>query len=1541
MKISTRFSVRNIVTTTVLALFFISINFLNAQSFSLNTPTNLDLGGTIEGGFTFGDFNGDGLLDAALGNHSSGGQLFIQLQGPVGTFTNNGVFSGLDARIRQVTAGDMDNDGDLDLLVASGTGNNLYIFANDGTGTFTLWQQGGAAVGGRPALTGFSSTEFATWIDSDGDGYLDIIVDNNTNILLFDNDGTGIFTLVPGATSGFTATGGFGDYGAAVDYNNDGFVDIAIRRDGTASTPAEADIYAGNGDGSYTPFYGLNFDASNGNKGGVVWADFDNDGDFDAIWTDFSTNNDATILIEQTGTGSGNFAIASVTVTNDGGGLTALPNTSDVDGVTQGDINHDGLVDLFLTNDSGTSFLLLNTSTGAGNFSFSSDNLGINVNANGEAAEFIDIDNDGDLDLYVAVTGGANQLWENTFTDTDYLDVEVLFDNTTTGGTGTRPALGATIYLTDCAGNVLSGIREFNGASGHGSQNSSVVKFGLPLGASEYYRVVVSFVDDLGGSPRTIVYRNVIPNTLPNQKLVLSNTTTSDPSDFVTISNSVVTNPTFIGASDGSITLEGLLPNNNYTIDYLDDGVPVSASITSDGSGNVVISGLDAGDYTQIVASFSPICQSTPPFDLTLVDNTDCLDVIPSGSPTGPIPGTDITTSITGPGGSSGAVLNSISVAGEPNAFTELYPPSQVNYNFVNEAATSQFIRDQNIITSDITIGTAAFESAVLEANRDRDLTHYLALDNTITNSDFVEYYYNTPLTAAANRYIVITERNGNNRLTIQAIDGGGTLVGSPQLVNTPDYFDTGVLADNVSGQNVFMAVYPLTTFFAAGTPVEGIRLSYISSGGDGGDGKAFIMYDPATLIPPPSILTSTGAIQPTCPSNTGSITIDAQDNGGGIIEYSINGAAGPWQLSPTFTGLGPATYTPAVRYQSRPDCLEVSINPITLDDACCNLLSISASNISVCNDNGTPSNINDDTFTADITVTFNLSPGSGTLDLSGDGTASVSAVGLTSPHTFVGVVLPSNGSAISLTATFSDEAICPFEDTNVFTAPFECSDDDCTDTIPPGNPTAALLSGDVVFDINSGINEGDPAILNSITVAGQPNPFSGYYAPNNVNYQYATPLASSQFIRDQTAVVATVADGPAIYDAALLAANAENDLRHYLSMDDTIDPTDFNEFIYNSPIASASNRYIVITERNGNNELSVQALDNTLTPFGNVVLANPTNYINTGVETDFNQDVFVTIYPLTALVPSGTDIQGIRITQSGAAATGGDGGDGKAFIIYDPSFFVPPPTIDVTTSSVQPDCLTNLGSITIDATDNGGGALEYSVNGLAGPFQASPIFTGLTPGSYTPAVRYTGTPTCSEVAITPIVLNSASCSISLIKSVASVTSAGAPGLLDDVINYSFTVTNTGDETLSNIVVTDPVVGTVTCIDSSLAPGASTTCSASYTVVQADIDASGVENSASVVAEVPGGNTGNTADDITDTSDTGTASDGSAVTDPETVETPDIDAVNGDNNDGDTTNDVTPFAIAQNPSIELTKTAAITTDVGPAGASVGDEITYT
>jgi uncharacterized repeat protein (TIGR01451 family) len=76
-----------------------------------------------------------------------------------------------------------------------------------------------------------------------------------------------------------------------------------------------------------------------------------------------------------------------------------------------------------------------------------------------------------------------------------------------------------------------------------------------------------------------------------------------------------------------------------------------------------------------------------------------------------------------------------------------------------------------------------------------------------------------------------------------------------------------------------------------------------------------------------------------------------------------------------------------------------------------------------------------------------------------------------------------------------------------------------------------------------------------------------------------------------------------------------------------------------------------------------------------------------------------------------------------------------------------------------------------------------------------------------------------------------------------------------DVIHYTIVATNTGQTTLSSVTVTDPKVSGLTCSPqngSSLAPGASMTCTATHTIVQADLDAGHYANTA-CVDDGPGG----------------------------------------------------------------------------------------
>ncbi|KDN55558.1 hypothetical protein FEM21_13210 [Flavobacterium seoulense] len=153
-------------------------------------------------------------------------------------------------------------------------------------------------------------------------------------------------------------------------------------------------------------------------------------------------------------------------------------------------------------------------------------------------------------------------------------------------------------------------------------------------------------------------------------------------------------------------------------------------------------------------------------------------------------------------------------------------------------------------------------------------------------------------------------------------------------------------------------------------------------------------------------------------------------------------------------------------------------------------------------------------------------------------------------------------------------------------------------------------------------------------------------------------------------------------------------------------------------------------------------------------------------------------------------------------------------------------------------------------------------------------------------------TPTVTIVVQTP--------KIALVKT-ASIAGTGIKG---DVITYTFTVTNTGNTTLTNVVVTDPMVGlTITGSPiATLAAGASSSViKGTYTITQADVDAGKVTNTALATAKDPKGN------NVTDISGTTVENDTPTVT-----------------------------IVAQTPKIALVKTASI------AGTGVkGDVITYT
>ena len=195
---------------------------------------------------------------------------------------------------------------------------------------------------------------------------------------------------------------------------------------------------------------------------------------------------------------------------------------------------------------------------------------------------------------------------------------------------------------------------------------------------------------------------------------------------------------------------------------------------------------------------------------------------------------------------------------------------------------------------------------------------------------------------------------------------------------------------------------------------------------------------------------------------------------------------------------------------------------------------------------------------------------------------------------------------------------------------------------------------------------------------------------------------------------------------------------------------------------------------------------------------------------------------------------------------------------------------------------VTNTGNVTISG--------PFSIADDRSSDESCPVTASLAPGdTVTCSATYsvtqadldagfvTNTATASgsftfdgDAAPTPITSDSDSVTITATQSPAltldKTITAGTPySAVGDTISYQYLVTNTGNVTISGISVSDDTTdATPVCDVTTLAPGAVATCTAVYTITQADLDAGFVTNNASATGTPAGG-------DLTDPTDSATA----------------------------------------------------------------------
>lgn len=429
---------------------------------------------------------------------------------------------------RGVGWADFNGDGYLDIVTTSGDNNwpSNYnnVFINNGDKTFTEQTSG-------PLATDDFVSGGLTIGDYDNDGDPDVFVADVYRVpVSFPNEYKTTYSLYTNNSGSFARLDNHGDLSVETsecgvtaawgDYNNDGYLDIALSTQYIKFQPAKNfnAMYLNNQDGTFTKQSNA-VTANETHQGGIAWGDYDGDGDLDLVtvagfeyqnttlwtntgtdftgttllssedaksasWADYDNDGDLDLLIIISGADLDAGAVVqdNVMFRNDNGTLTNVEvgelttDTYYSKGSAWGDYDNDGDLDVFVGSFGGDTgpqkgYLYVNS---GGTFTKLAAAVSLDSTTYTEAAAFGDMDNDGDLDL---ITGrsGNNYLFENVVNNTNhFINIELI------GVTANRSAIGSTVRVkATINGEPVWQMREISSQTGFGSQNALRAHFGL------------------------------------------------------------------------------------------------------------------------------------------------------------------------------------------------------------------------------------------------------------------------------------------------------------------------------------------------------------------------------------------------------------------------------------------------------------------------------------------------------------------------------------------------------------------------------------------------------------------------------------------------------------------------------------------------------------------------------------------------------------------------------------------------------------------------------------------------------------------------------------------------------------------------------------------------------------------------------------------------------------------------------------------------------------------------------------------------------
>ncbi len=320
-------------------------------------------------GIVVADVNKDGKPDLVVSCKNGG--ISVLLGNGDGTFQAPLTFASAGGTPHGLAVADVNRDGNLDVVVAA---DNATVYLGNGNGTFNT-----------PVAF---SAPFANSV-----AIRDINGDKNPDLVLSDPHDSTLWVLLGNGNGTFKAAVGhavdwFPDSVVLADFNNDGLLDFAV---GNQSAPF---LTTGLGNGNSTFRTGRNYGLAFTQSHGMTSADFNNDGNPDAV----IARDDGTLNVLL---GGSHGVLGTPIVTSVGNGAHALD-------VAAADLNGDGRADLAALVTGGSINNQIAVFLGKGTGRFAAPVLYSPGNTSGAAVILLaDVNSDGKPDILVSNVDGS------------------------------------------------------------------------------------------------------------------------------------------------------------------------------------------------------------------------------------------------------------------------------------------------------------------------------------------------------------------------------------------------------------------------------------------------------------------------------------------------------------------------------------------------------------------------------------------------------------------------------------------------------------------------------------------------------------------------------------------------------------------------------------------------------------------------------------------------------------------------------------------------------------------------------------------------------------------------------------------------------------------------------------------------------------------------------------------------------------------------------------------------------------------------------